>query len=106
MKKEWVELYNDTTLIAKQISDNEIELVNNSVELPFGLFEEEKLGEYVDIYHFYKWLILRVFPEDRIGVEDLLESMEIKEYNKSKIVRATSGRMFQDDYSIKWVEIC
>ena len=103
MKIEWIELYNGDILIAKQVSDNSMELVDNSVELPFGLFSVEDKGEIIDIFHFYKWLLMRVFPEDRIGVQDLLKAMDLQTYDKASIVRKVNGRMFQDNFNVKWV---
>ena len=104
MKKEWIELYNGDVLIAKQVSDNFMELVDNSVELPFGLFPEKRVGELIDILIFNMWLEERIFPRERLGVEDLLKEANLQEYDTWKLLKLTGGKLMQDKFHVKWVK--
>lgn len=47
------------------------------------------------------WLRTRVFPRERIGVENEIRALDLKEYDVVEIVKKTKGRTANDDVSIQ-----
>ncbi len=97
-------IYNGDTLIAitEQI-DGLFYLVPlpgiTTYELPLWLFKMST--EPAPLTRFNEWLETRVFPPNRIGVEELLEQIGLDRYDALLIAKASQARQMTDDF---WVD--
>lgn len=62
-------------------------------------------GNRVDDLDFVKWLGTRVFQESRLDLDDLLKSLDLKEYDVLAIASKTKAILTGvDHYSVEWTE--
>lgn len=75
-------------------------LTNDLKKIPITLFS---IGDSECSYEKYqKWLETRVFPENRIDKQELLEKMKLPFRDINKILKLTNGVMVGDNFWIDW----
>ncbi|MBR1453923.1 MAG: hypothetical protein IJ593_04695 [Lachnospiraceae bacterium] len=70
------------------------------IERPIALFGLD--GTEVTLEEFFKWIEERCFPPERVGADELLAELGLKEYNALSIVEKTKGVLsYQDNF---WID--
>ena len=68
---------------------------------PYGLFGNKTE---VDIVKLFKWMEYRVFPEERIGADEILKELGLKDYNTIFVANKTQARLTgRDEYWIEFI---
>lgn len=100
-----MKLYNGDKLVAVSFEQNGLiwglRALDDvpQMEIPLALFGFE--GREVTYTQVLKWMEERCFPPNRIGVEDLLQKLGLKEYDPYMIAKRTQSRTIHDEF---WVD--
>ena len=101
-----IEIYSKDVLVAKTEKGTKDILylgTDDEGQYPITLFGYPP-KERVTYHEFTKWLETRVFPDNRVGVEDLLKEIGLKVYSVVAIAQYYEGRLISDNISVKWVK--
>lgn len=105
-----MKIYNKGILVATTVRNKEkteawVQLLPNVPEelVPWdlfgvGIFRRSKVDL---IFAIRKWLPTRVFPKERIGVEDELRELGLEDYDIIEIVKKTEGKHFNDEVTVE-----
>lgn len=87
------------SVILVNVKEEKIEVVNETENLLHCAFGMKAKPTWED---FEEFLESRCFPEDREEIDEILEDLELDEYDPLAIVERTDGRMAGD---LQWIKI-
>lgn len=99
MRMEFMCGENCCSVILVNTKEEKIAVVNETDDLLHRAFGIKAKPTWTD---FEEFLESRCFPETRMDLEDLLEDLDLEEYEPLAIVERTEGRMAED---FQWIKI-
>lgn len=70
----------------------------------FPTFVYDRKTPFVPMLSVIRWAKIRVMPENRMGIEDLLLQLNLEQYDAWEIAKQTRASCFRDDWWLKFSE--